>query len=158
MGQFSWLELPSANSYRLRACRHGALRRRLLSPDLSPDFLAKVAFGTVETLAISALGTLLAIVAGCCWHCRRRAVRLCRRERGARLTLNFLRSVPELVWATLMVLLAGLGPFAGVLALALHTARVLGRLFAEALENSPGRLKRRCASRAPARWRRSATA
>ena len=36
-----------------------------------------------------------------------------------------------------MVLAAGLGPFAGALALALHTAGVLGRLFAEALENAP---------------------
>ena len=36
-----------------------------------------------------------------------------------------------------MVLAAGLGPFAGTLALALHTAGVLGRLFAETLENTP---------------------
>ena len=48
-----------------------------------------------------------------------------------------LRAVPELVWAALMVLAAGLGPNAGTLALALHTAGVLGRLFAEALENTP---------------------
>jgi len=48
-----------------------------------------------------------------------------------------LRSVPELVWAALMVLAAGLGPFAGTLALATHTSGVLGRLFAEALENTP---------------------
>jgi phosphonate transport system permease protein len=51
--------------------------------------------------------------------------------------LNVLRSVPELVWAALMVLAAGLGPFAGVLALALHTTGVLGRLFAETLQNAP---------------------
>jgi phosphonate transport system permease protein len=50
--------------------------------------------------------------------------------------LNLLRSVPELVWAVLMVLAAGLGPFAGVLALALHTSGVFGRLFAETLENA----------------------
>jgi phosphonate transport system permease protein len=36
-----------------------------------------------------------------------------------------------------MVLAAGLGPFAGSLALALHTGGVLGRLFAETLENAP---------------------
>ena len=33
---------------------------------------------------------------------------------------------------------AGLGPLPGTLALALHTTGVLGRLFAEALENAPG--------------------
>jgi phosphonate transport system permease protein len=55
----------------------------------------------------------------------------------ARFTLNVLRSVPELVWAAVMVLAAGIGPFAGALALALHTTGVLGRLFGETLENVP---------------------
>lgn len=55
----------------------------------------------------------------------------------ARLLLNALRAIPELVWAALTVLAAGLGPNAGTLALALHTSGVLGRLFAEALENAP---------------------
>jgi phosphonate transport system permease protein len=58
--------------------------------------------------------------------------------RGAtRLVLNALRAVPELVWAGLLLIAAGLGPFAGTLALALHTTGVLGRLFAEAVENAP---------------------
>jgi phosphonate transport system permease protein len=36
-----------------------------------------------------------------------------------------------------MVIAAGLGPFAGTLALTWHTAGVIGRLFAETLENTP---------------------
>jgi phosphonate transport system permease protein len=56
--------------------------------------------------------------------------------RGAtRVLLNILRSIPELVWAALLLVAAGLGPFAGTLALAAHTSGVLGRLFADALEN-----------------------
>ncbi|MBP8272706.1 MAG: ABC transporter permease subunit, partial [Sphaerotilus sp.] len=55
----------------------------------------------------------------------------------ARLLLNALRSVPELVWAALLLVSAGLGPLPGTLALALHTTGVLGRLLAEALENVP---------------------
>ena len=51
--------------------------------------------------------------------------------------LNALRSVPELMWAALLLIAAGLGPMAGTLALALHTTGVLGRLFAEAIENAP---------------------
>jgi phosphonate transport system permease protein len=35
-----------------------------------------------------------------------------------------------------MLIAAGLGPFAGTLALTAHTSGVLGRLFAEALENA----------------------
>jgi phosphonate transport system permease protein len=41
------------------------------------------------------------------------------------------------VWAALLLIAAGLGPFAGTLALAVHTTGVLGRLFAEAIENAP---------------------
>jgi phosphonate transport system permease protein len=58
-------------------------------------------------------------------------------RRPTRLVLNALRSIPELVWAALLLISAGLGPFAGTLALALHTTGVLGRLFAEAVENAP---------------------
>jgi phosphonate transport system permease protein len=50
--------------------------------------------------------------------------------------LNALRSIPELVWATLLLISAGLGPLAGTLALAIHTTGVLGRLFAAAIENN----------------------
>ncbi|MEJ7686734.1 MAG: phosphonate ABC transporter, permease protein PhnE [Variovorax sp.] len=106
-------------------------------PDLSPAFLSKTAWGALQTLAVSALGTLLAFVGGAllALPASGRAGRL--PQQAARLLLNLLRSVPELVWAALMVLAAGLGPFAGVLALALHTSGVFGRLFGEALENAP---------------------
>jgi phosphonate transport system permease protein len=49
--------------------------------------------------------------------------------------LNFLRTVPEMVWALIFVFLVGLGPFPGVLALGVHTGGVLGKLFGEVLEN-----------------------
>jgi phosphonate transport system permease protein len=53
--------------------------------------------------------------------------------------LNFLRGVPELIFALLFVTAVGLGPFAGVLALAVHTTGVLGKIFAEYIEGvSPG--------------------
>ena len=106
-------------------------------PDFSAAHLAAIGRASLETLAMSALGTLLAAVLGL--FLALPAARRCGVAAGAlaRLLLNALRSVPELVWAALMVLAAGLGPNAGSLALALHTAGVLGRLFAEALENAP---------------------
>jgi phosphonate transport system permease protein len=111
--------------------------RGFFPPDTAPEFLQRTARGAAETLAISALGTLLAALGGALlalpaagrWG---RWLRL-----SARLLMNVLRSIPELVWAVFMVLAAGLGPFAGCLALAVHTAGVLGRLFAETLENAP---------------------
>jgi phosphonate transport system permease protein len=107
-------------------------------PDTSPPFVQKVAQATAETLAMSALGTLLAALFGLLL-----ALAAARTHAGAlwriptRLLLNALRAVPELVWASLMLIAAGLGPMAGTLALALHTTGVLGRLFAEAIENAP---------------------
>ncbi len=109
-------------------------------PDASPPFVAKVAFAAWETLAMSALGTVLAVLLGLALALP--AARLHGGDRAwarapTRLLLNALRSIPELVWAALLLISAGLGPFAGTLALALHTSGVLGRLFAEALENAP---------------------
>ncbi|MBI1282687.1 MAG: phosphonate ABC transporter, permease protein PhnE [Anaerolineaceae bacterium] len=51
-----------------------------------------------------------------------------------RLLLNFLRSIPELVYALLFVAAVGLGPFTGVLALAFSSVGSLTRLYAEAIE------------------------
>ena len=104
-------------------------------PAADTPYLKKIAFATIETLAISWLGTLLAVVAGLIlalpaagyWGPFARA--------PTRFLLNVLRAIPELVWAALLVIAAGLGPFPGTLALALHTSGVLGRLFAESLEN-----------------------
>ncbi|OYT98755.1 MAG: phosphonate ABC transporter, permease protein PhnE [Burkholderiales bacterium PBB1] len=114
-------------------------------PETAPVFLRRVLDGTLETLAMSLLGTLLAALGGL-------ALSLGASARGqdgrpglatplmrgaARIALNVLRSVPELVWAVLLLIAAGLGPFSGTLALALHTSGVLGRLFAESIENAP---------------------
>ena len=112
--------------------------REFFPPDLSPAFVAKAAWGAVETFAVAAIGTLLAVFGGALLALPAAGRFGISAALAARLMLNFLRSVPELVWAALMVIAAGLGPFAGTLALALHTTGVLGRLYAESLENAPG--------------------
>jgi phosphonate transport system permease protein len=53
----------------------------------------------------------------------------------ARRLFEFFRTVPELVFALIFVYAFGLGPFAGVLAIAVHTIGSLGKLFAEVNEN-----------------------
>ncbi|MDR6235637.1 phosphonate transport system permease protein [Pseudomonas psychrotolerans] len=115
----------------------GSFLADFLRPDFSLGQLTAVARGAVETLAMSALGTLLAGLLGLSLALPAAGRLGLAALALARLLLNALRAVPELVWAALMVLAAGLGPNAGTLALALHTAGVLGRLFAEALENTP---------------------
>ncbi|HEY1150916.1 MAG TPA: ABC transporter permease [Pseudoduganella sp.] len=77
-----------------------------------------------ERLSISRLGTgRMALVP--------RAVR-----QLVRWVLIVLRSVPELVWALLFVRIIGLGPTAGVLAIALTYCGMLGKVYAEILESS----------------------
>jgi phosphonate transport system permease protein len=49
--------------------------------------------------------------------------------------LNVFRSISELIWAILFVAAVGLGPFPGALALGMNYGGILGRLYAEAIEN-----------------------
>ncbi|MHA3737774.1 phosphonate ABC transporter, permease protein PhnE [Pseudomonas sp. Eth.TT006] len=126
-------ELGSSTSLK----QMGAYAQRFFSPDLSATHLQAILKGSAETLAMSALGTLLAALFGILLALPAAGRFGWPLQSASRLLLNGLRAIPELVWAALMVLAAGLGPNAGTLALALHTTGVLGRLFAEALENTP---------------------
>lgn len=141
LASFWSLDLQWGQFLSLEAARSmGRFLGEFVPPDTHPEFMARLARATWETLAMSALGTVLAAIAGVLLALP--ASRLhpgdSARGRGTtRLLLNALRSVPELVWAALLLIAAGLGPFAGTLALAIHTAGVLGRLFSEAIENAP---------------------
>jgi phosphonate transport system permease protein len=53
----------------------------------------------------------------------------------SRAVIGVTRAVPDLVWALLFVTAVGLGPFPGALALAVHSVGMLGRLFAEVIED-----------------------
>src|SRR5450830_546412 len=77
-----------------------------------------------EQLSISALGTG-----------RMRPIAVAVRQ-TVRWLMVILRSVPELVWALLFVRIIGLGPTAGVLAIALTYSGMLGKVYAEILESS----------------------
>jgi phosphonate transport system permease protein len=55
-------------------------------------------------------------------------------QQPVRRLLDLLRAVPDLVIGTVFLVAVGLGPFAGVLALAVNTGGVLGKLFSEAVE------------------------
>jgi phosphonate transport system permease protein len=53
--------------------------------------------------------------------------------------MNLLRSVEVLILALMMVVVVGIGPFAGVLAVAIHGVGALGKLYSEAIESiDPG--------------------
>lgn len=120
-----------------------------LTPAHSPEFLLMVLRETWQTVAIATacltLALLGAIPATLIVTERLSISRLGsgRMRLGARLLrqsvrwiLVLLRSVPELVWALLFVRVVGLGPTAGVLAIALTYCGMLGKVYAEILESS----------------------
>ncbi len=113
----------------------GAFLGGFFPPATDAQFLGRTAYATLETLAISLLGTLLAMIGGLALALPAAGRWGVLPRRAARAVLNVARAIPELVWASLIVVAAGLGPFAGTLALAFHTTGVLGRLFAESLQN-----------------------
>jgi phosphonate transport system permease protein len=59
-------------------------------------------------------------------------------RQGLRFVLIVLRSVPELIWALVFVRVVGLGPTAGVLAIALTYGGMLGKVYGEILESGEG--------------------
>lgn len=135
----------------VQVARYGA---RLFPPDVSAPALREAAWGGVETFAISLVGSVLASVmaiplalAGARTLLYRGVLyereplhgvpRILRMGLAAasRTVLAVLRTVPEIAWALLFVFVVGLGPFPGVLALGVHTAGVLGKLFGEVVED-----------------------
>jgi len=53
--------------------------------------------------------------------------------------LNIIRSIEPLIWAIMAIIVVGLGPFAGILALVVHSIAALGKLYSEAIESiDPG--------------------
>jgi len=107
-------------------------------PNLEKAFIIEVLVASWETFAMSVVSTFFAGFFGLLI-----AIPASSFQKGpanflrniSRLILNTLRSIPELVWAALLIISAGLGPFSGTLALLIHTTGVLGRLMAEAIEN-----------------------
>lgn len=90
-----------------------------------------------ETLMMAYVGTLLG-AAGAVLFCFLASQNLTAGRWAVFATrrfLEFCRTVPELVFALIFVVAFGLGPMAGVLAIAIHTLGALGKLFAEVVEN-----------------------
>ncbi len=94
--------------------------------------------GTIETLAIAFLGTLLgALLAFPLGLMAARNVLPAFIARFlVRRSMDTLRSVDTLIWALIWINVVGLGPFAGILAIASTDIGALGKLFSEAFENA----------------------
>jgi phosphonate transport system permease protein len=123
----------------------------MFPPDLSVATLRATGTGILETFQMSFLGALLgAAVAFPLSALGTQEIATVGASRGerflrvvpyhlSRMLLNIFRSVPDILWALVFVVALGLGPFPGTLALAVHSAGVLGKLYSETLEAVPAR-------------------
>jgi len=138
--------------WRLLDARSLAVGGRFLGqffpPATGADFLALVARQTWRTVAIATSGMCLAwllavplaLVSTAALSVSALSGRMGRPAAAlrfaARTAMVVLRSIPELVWALLLVRVVGLGPTAGVLAIALTYGGMLGKVYAEILESA----------------------
>jgi phosphonate transport system permease protein len=108
----------------------------MFPPDLSASTLATTARGVLETFQMSFLGTLIGAVISFPLAAfatgeeettgASRGERLLRAVpyHLSRFVLNVFHSVPDILWALVLVVALGLGPFPGTLALAVHSAGI----------------------------------
>lgn len=115
----------------------------LMFPPSSGGHLDLLLRAMGETLAIAFLGTLIATVAAfpigflaarntSPHGVFRFAIRRC---------LDTIRGIDALIWALVFVGVVGLGPFAGILAIAVSDTGALGKLFSEAIESTEERAR-----------------
>ncbi|MEM7693225.1 MAG: phosphonate ABC transporter, permease protein PhnE [Pseudomonadota bacterium] len=106
---------------------------RMVPPDTT--VMPQIIAGTAETLRIAILGTLGAVILSV-------PLGLAASEtmappgvhRTVRTLLAFIRAIPLLLVAMLMVGAVGLGPLPGIIAIAIHAAGMLGKFYAEAID------------------------
>ena len=117
--------------------------RAAATPELSPSFLeltlesawTTVAYAVAGICLAAPLGLLLgAVASGVLFRSRRVGAPV---VAGLRFLLGIMRAIHELVWAWLFVAALGLSPMAAVLALAIPYGGILGRIFADILNDVP---------------------
>ena len=110
--------------------------KEFLRPDLSYEFIRNLFFLALETFSMSVISTFFAFIFAI-------SIMIFSDFKNPLIgliinsCLNFLRSIPELIWALLLLVAFGLGPFTGTLALFFHTFGILGKLFIDIFKNVP---------------------
>lgn len=144
-----WTEFNPATLADARSLDHTwRFVRDFVPPRHDAEFLALLARETWRTVAIAtagmALAWLIAVPMALLVTSRLSVSAIASRmdampavlRQAVRWVLIVLRSIPELVWALVFVRVVGLGPTAGVLAIAIAYGGMLGKVYAEILESS----------------------
>ena len=121
----------------------GEIASAFVTPDLSGGLLRTVIYDAWTTLAFAVAGMTVAVIAGVPLGIVASGVLQTSRFKrlgvmaAARAVLAMLRAVHEIVWAILLIAAFGLTPAAGVLAIGVPYAGILGRILAERLQDAP---------------------
>ena len=110
---------------------------QLMFPPWHGGWLGEFSYAMLQTLAMAFLGTLFASLAAVPlgFLGARNVVPQWLFHFGLRRIFDGIRGVDALLWALMFVNVVGLGPFAGVMAIAVSDTGTLAKLFAEAIEN-----------------------
>lgn len=121
----------------------GQMMQGLIHPDFSPEIIRLALSAAWTTLAYAVAGMTLAIVIALVFGVLASGVLVQKKASrsvqviGFRGALGFMRAIHELVWAWLFVAAIGLSPFAGIFAIAIPYGGILGRIFADMLQDVP---------------------
>ena len=137
----------------------GELAKAAFTPELSLSFLRLGIESIWQTIAYAVAGMCLALAIG--FPLGILASGVLARTRGTRwasigafrLTLGFLRAIHELVWAWLFVVALGLSPMAAVLALGIPYGGILGRIYADILNDVPEQPLRALRTSGASEWK-----
>ena len=110
--------------------------KTMVPPQLPAEAIRELPTLIGQTLLIAIGGTLMAVICAVpLGVAAARNISPLFISFPVRRLLEGLRAVPEIVWGLILIGVAGLGPKVGILALGLHSAGALGKLYAESLEN-----------------------
>lgn len=114
------------------------LLKRMWPPNLEIRFLNRIGNRLFETFQIALAGASIGIVLSLplAWLAAKGISPLGRLAFIVKGFISFLRTVPDLVWALILVSVVGLGAVAGTLTIVVDTIGFCGRFFAEAMEDA----------------------
>ncbi|MEO1732789.1 MAG: phosphonate ABC transporter, permease protein PhnE [Pseudomonadota bacterium] len=111
---------------------------RAFPPNIEPKVLTRLGWKMLETLQIALAGAVVGVVLSIpvALLAARGLIAAPWVNQIIRTILGFIRAVPDIAWALVFVVAVGLGPFAGMLAIAIDTLGFCGRFFADDMEGT----------------------
>jgi phosphonate transport system permease protein len=115
---------------------------RMFPPSI--EYLPRASAAALETVQMALVGTVVGALLSVplAFVAAKNVTPHALLYRGSRGFIGFVRSIPDLIWGLIFVSAVGLGPFPGTVALAIGSVGMLGKLYAEAVEEiDPGQVE-----------------